>query len=497
MCQSGKGLHRRGRRAKLWCVRAIAHTKLKFLCRVAEGLSGAEEHSGAEEWMMRQRKSSGKELRFWWRQRIAVGLALVLLLLFSGRAFAAEVLSGDPYILPRGEVVNDDLYVTGGEVIIDGTIEGDLVVAGGYVEVNGVVMGDLLAAGGAVVIAGAIQDDVRAAGGAVILSGSVGDDMFGAAGGGWPGARVVPMVMPAGTMGTQARNVPQGLQINAGSTIGGDLYIAGGQGTVAGSIGSNLVAAMGSLTLAGRVAGDANLTASSLTVQDSTVVQGELSYATRDDTVIPEGVAASVVAQPPLDDTPAAPERRPVRDFIGWLLRTALVLAGYLIAGWLLWSFAPRQITDPVAVMEARPMEAGITGLLAAVAVVPLGAAVAFLAGLFWGWFPGSLIVVMFVLGLVALIWLLSPLLTGLWVGRKIGEWTGAVDGELPRLLVGIATIVLAARILAVIPCIGDLAFQVIFLGSFVLAVGSWFLARRHPPAEAVLLPAPVSPAVY
>jgi hypothetical protein len=222
-----------------------------------------------------------------------------------------------------------------------------------------------------------------------------------------------------------------------------------------------------------------------------------LRYSTDGGTTIPEGVAASVVATPQEEDTAVTETGNPVGDFFGWLLRTALILAGYLIAGWLLWSFAPRQITGPVAVIEDRPMVAGITGLLAAVAVVPVGAALTFLASLFWGFFPGGVILLTFILGLVALIWLLSPLVTGLWVGRRIGQMLGAPDSELPRLLVGITTIVLVGRVLTLIPCAGDLAFQVIFLGSFILSVGSWFLARQRPPQEPALLPAPVAPAVF
>ncbi|MCC6456745.1 MAG: polymer-forming cytoskeletal protein [Caldilineaceae bacterium] len=428
----------------------------------------------------------------WWRQRMAIGLAVVMLLLFSGTALAAEVVQGDPYILPRGEVVSDDLYVTGSEVIIDGTVEGDLVVAAGYVEINGVVMGDLLAAGGAVVITGVVQDDVRAAGGGVILSGSVGDDFFGAAGGGWPGMAAIPAMA---TMQIQDRSIPQGLQVAAGATIGGDAYVAGGQGTVAGSVGRDLNAAMGILTFGGRVAGDANLNAESLTVQESALVQGELRYSTGRDTVIPEGAAASI-EQRPLDRDTAAVSRNPVRGFFFWLWRTTLALAGYLLVGWLLWAFAPRQLTGPAAILEERPVEAGIIGLLIAVAVLPVAAALTFLAVIFWGWFPGAVIMLTFIFGLAALVWLLSPVITGLWVGRKLAQATGVVEGDLPSLLLGILVIVLVGRLLTVIPCIGDLAFQLIYLASFALAVGSWFLARRNPAQPPALLPAPVAPAV-
>lgn len=428
----------------------------------------------------------------WWRQRIAVGLALIMLLLFSSTAFAAEVLQGDPYILPRGEVVNDDLYVTGSEVIIDGTVEGDLVVAAGFVEINGVVMGDLLAAGGAVVISGVVQDDVRAAGGGVILSGSVGDDFFAAGGGGWPGMGAVPMA----TMQVQDRNVPQGVQVAAGSTIGGDAYIAGGQGLVAGSIGRDLAAAMGAFTLSGRVAGNANLTAESLTVQPGASVQGELRYSTDSEAAVPEGVAASVVERPRDENEVASTTGSPVSNFFRWLWRTALALVGYLLVGWLLWTFAPRQINDPVAVVEDRPMEAGIMGLLVAVAVLPIAAALTFLGVIFWGWFPGGLIMLAFVLGLAAVVWLLSPVITGLWVGRWLAQATGAVEGELPRLLLGIAAIVLVARVLTVIPCIGDFASLMIYLASFALAVGGWIMTRRRPTSPPAALSAPAAPPV-
>jgi hypothetical protein len=221
-----------------------------------------------------------------------------------------------------------------------------------------------------------------------------------------------------------------------------------------------------------------------------------LRYATEGDTVIPEGVAASVVRREVENDR-VTEVRNPVWSFFAWLLRTALILVGYLLAGWLLWSFARRQITEPVAVMETRPMEAGLIGLLAAVAVVPVGAALTFLAILFWGWFPGGVIILSFIFGLVSLLWLLSPLITGLWVGRRISAITGIADesaSELPRLLVGITVIVLVGRVLTIVPCAGDVAFQVIYLASLALSVGSWFVARRQPPQQPALLPVPVAP---
>lgn len=42
----------------------------------------------------------------------------------------ATLASDDTYRLPAGQVIEDNLYVTGGEIIIDGKIDGDLVARG-------------------------------------------------------------------------------------------------------------------------------------------------------------------------------------------------------------------------------------------------------------------------------------------------------------------------------------------------------------------------------
>jgi hypothetical protein len=174
-----------------------------------------------------------------------------------------------------------------------------------------------------------------------------------------------------------------------------------------------------------------------------------------------------------------------------------LILVGYLLVAWLVWAFAPHRIENSVAVMEARPMEAGAIGLLAAVLALPLVGVLTFIGTLFWGWFPGGLFVGAFFFGLVALVWLLSPIFTGLWVGRKLGRMVKSSSGDLFHLLLGTAVIVMVCRLLTVIPCLGDLLFQVIFLVSFALTVGSWLLRLRRPPQETALTPVTATPAVF
>jgi cytoskeletal protein CcmA (bactofilin family) len=410
-------------------------------------------------------------------------LAGIIVLFLSGTALAAEIAGGEVYILSRGEVIADDLYVGAGQVLIEGTVEGDVVATGGYVEISGVVMGDVLAAGGGVVISGAVQDDARLAGGGVLVTGSIGDDLV-AAGGGVPGAGLIPLPFAAQL---NRGGVPQGVQVAPSATIGGDSFLAGGTGVVAGSIGGDLAAAMGALTFSGEVAGDANLNAGSLTIDESGRVEGTLHYATDDEIQVPAQVATTVEREPvPQDEERTAASR--LTGFLWWMLRTALIVIGLAVLGWLLWTFAPRQVRQPVETLERQPVESGIYGMLVAVAVLPLSGALVLLAVLIWGWFPGGVVMAAFLFGLFALIWLISPLVTGLWLGRRLARVSGWGLGDLAALLLGLVLIVLLGRVLALIPCVGSLAYWVLYLLSFALAVGAWVLARR-PPGEGAALP--------
>ncbi len=165
----------------------------------------------------------------WFRTRrgqrlVAVSLVVLALVLGgAGAALAAQMEEGEVYRLAAGEVVADDLYVSAGEIYIDGTVEGDLVAFGGYIEVNGEVTGDLISSGGGIVVNGKVGDDVRAAGAGIRINGSVGDDLLVAGGGTAPGAPPFPMQI-------DGRQIEQGVWVSSDATVGGDAYLVGGTG---------------------------------------------------------------------------------------------------------------------------------------------------------------------------------------------------------------------------------------------------------------------------
>ncbi|MDD4319906.1 MAG: polymer-forming cytoskeletal protein [Candidatus Peribacteraceae bacterium] len=81
-----------------------------------------------------------------------------------------NVAGGKVKILSR---VGDDVRVAGGDVEIRGVINGDLLVAGGTVTVgsDAVVMGEAYVSGGQVVVRGTVNRNIKANGGSVILEG--------------------------------------------------------------------------------------------------------------------------------------------------------------------------------------------------------------------------------------------------------------------------------------------------------------------------------------
>ncbi len=411
-------------------------------------------------------------LRRVWRP---LGVIALLVFLLSGRAFAAEVVDAEnSYHLPQDQTISDDLTVTAQEIIIDGTVEGDLVAFGAYVEVNGTVTGDLIAAGAEVRINGVVQDDARVAGAGVHITGNVGDDLFAAAGGSWPGFAMFP------SMSAPGRALTPGLTTAPSAIVGGDAYLAAAQATVDGAVRGNLTAGMESLLLRATVDGDAFLYVNKLVSGETAQVRGNLHYsAPAESASLPQvdGTVTRVTPEPRPQPEPSPAQ--PVWNVLWWLLRTVMLLAGTFLAGALLWQFAPKLLRRPVTALERRGAEASLYGVLIAAALIPVSGALIFIGVLFWGWFVGGIVVSAFLFGLIGLAWVFSPLVTGLWLGRWLFRVAHTSRGDFYAMLLGSGLIVLTARLLSIIPCLGGLVSWLVYPLSFALAIGGIVLARR------------------
>lgn len=392
--------------------------------------------------------------RFW----LSVALGIALSVTMTQIARAAAPVGADVYRLPAGQVIADDLYIAASEIYIDGTIEGDLVAAGQTIVINGTVTGDALLAGASIELNGQVEGDMRAAGAEIAIAGVVGEDLI--AGGG--GSTMAPL-----TVG--ARQLSPGIRLAESAQVGGDALLGGGAGQIDGAIGGDLWLGMGTAELAARVGGDAEIAGETLRVADTARISGALRYTSPTTNPALEAIAATAQYTPP------APEQRPdpAAAVLGWVLRTALALAGFALLAWLTMRLAPQLLTSPASTLAAQPGRAGLYGLLTALlfVFVPLASALLmFVMGLFWGWFP-ALALGLALFGALAVLWFLSPLVTGLWLGRRLATALGREASDLTALLGGALLLALLGRI----PVVGWL----VSLVSFVLTLGALIAVRR------------------
>lgn len=144
---------------------------------------------------------------------------------------AADFRSGDNVVIGAEEVVDDDLFVSGNRVEINGTVRGDLFAAGAEVVVNGDVEGSLVIAGQTVNVAGSIGGSVY--GGAYSLT-----------------------VGPEAEVGRNLYFGGFSLTTASGSTIGRSLYAGSYQTIHSGEVANNLEVSSAALEVNGRVGGD-------------------------------------------------------------------------------------------------------------------------------------------------------------------------------------------------------------------------------------------------
>ncbi len=385
---------------------------------------------------------------------LVLTLVVFLAVAVSSAALSAELADDQIYMVAQGEVVDDDLYVGANEIYINGIVKGDLIAGAQYIEIGstGVIEGDLWAASSSVVVAGTVLDDLRVAAGGVEVSGLVGDDAFLTGGGG-------PFEF---SFDTGFPSIEQGVHISG--EIGGDLFAFAGGADISGTVGGDFFGATGALDFAGVIGGDAEIQASELNIDDTARIGGELKYTATEPLELPAGFARDISfeAQEPDEDVGGSI----VGAFIRWVLRTAAIVIGVGILGWLLFRFRPNTLLRPAAAIRANPLETGVYGLIAAVLLIfiPIASIILVIfTAAFWGVLP-AIAMFVFLVAASALGWFFSPLLTGYWLGEAIGQRWGGDRAPFYLLLLGTLLIVILGRI----PILG----WIVYLLSFLLALG-------------------------
>jgi cytoskeletal protein CcmA (bactofilin family) len=182
--------------------------------------------------------------------KILLLLSLLLIITFPPLSYAASFRSNNDRItINAGETINEDLYIAGGEVIINGTINGDLFVTGGTVSLNGTVADDVFVLSGRLSINGTINDDLRSIGGNTEINGRIRGDFL--------------------SLGGDVKITDRG-------RIDGRSYISSGKVSISGQIQNiNISAAEIEIRNTARIGGDVNyISTNEPSIEDGAIIGG-------------------------------------------------------------------------------------------------------------------------------------------------------------------------------------------------------------------------------
>ncbi len=368
------------------------------------------------------------------RYLILTAVAVLVLAAFSP-AVALDTRTGASARVGQGETVDDDLYLFGGRVSVDGRVRGDLIAAGGLIRVRGQVDGDVLAGGGTIEVSGPVGASIRALGGTILIEGLVGGDAVVAGG----SAEIEP----------QAR-------------IRRDLAVAGGNVALRGAVGRNVKVAGGRVEIAGAVDGNVVVRGGEVVVLPSASVRGNLTYSSDQPvTIAPGARVLGTVTQDPYPVRPM-PSRRAlagfriafgVFDFI-WMLVLGLVMVAVIPSG----------VQTVANTLRDRIWASLGSGLLLLIAV-PVAVIVLFI------------ILVGIPLALVVLLaQILALFVSHAAAGLAIGQVVAVRLSRYWQVAIGIAIIALATHV----PYVGLLVrFLIIALGLGAVVLAIW---RPRPP---------------
>lgn len=310
-------------------------------------------------------KSRALKIRLAWLGLIALSL-VVLLGIALPSAEAADFREGDRIVIAADQVVNDDLYVFGREVVIDGTVKGDVYGFATTLTINGTVERDVIAGAQTVILNGAVGDTARV-GGQVVQFGD------------------------SAKIGHSALVGAFSLETRPGSVIDYDLLFGAFQALLAGTVQHDVVAGANGIVISGTVGrnvrvsvggdGDAgpspmlfmpgptvatpNVPAG-LTIAPTAKIGGDLIYESTRPVQIPQGavVTGPVVQQTPVPDTsgekaPPTPEQvqqqqtqQTIDYFLDALRRFVILLLVGLLVLWVL----PKWIQSMADFIQTKPL---------------------------------------------------------------------------------------------------------------------------------------------
>ncbi|HUW66576.1 MAG: hypothetical protein E4G94_12270 [ANME-2 cluster archaeon] len=357
-------------------------------------------------------------------------LNIIIILLFILINPAGAVIIFEDESISADTVINDDVIISGDNVIIQGTVLGDVIATGGQVEITGNVTGDLMVGAGRVIIDGVVGDDLRVGAGELIINGHVGDDL----------------IVFAGS-----------IIISDDAKIGGDIAFGSGQMDLKGMVQGNVSGGAGDFTLAGQVGGDVDLEVENLNILQTARINGNLKYSSPEEVSIASGIVGESIEF--IKEERKGVETVAGSSVIGWLIRYLFLLVLGLVA----LALMPNRTVAIARAIPENPLKNLVFGLVLLVA----------------GFLVSILLLVTVIgipLGIILLfetflVMYAARLFFGLWLGRLIFSRLGKESRPWMDMVLGLFVLFIFTSL----PWVGGL---ICLMVTFV-AIGGLFIEQK------------------
>jgi hypothetical protein len=193
-------------------------------------------------------------------------LAVLILAFATAPVMAADLRGGTVVTIGAGEVIEEDLYIGGQEIVIDGTVNGDVVAAGTEVTVNGIINGSVIVVAQTITINGHITRGAKLGANDITINGTIDRDLI-----------------AGGTT----------ITITSNSVVGGDCIVGTGTLLADGEIKGDIKSAAGEASINNGVGGDVVLEVDSLHIASTASIGGSLTYTSKKEADIESGAEIS------------------------------------------------------------------------------------------------------------------------------------------------------------------------------------------------------------
>lgn len=336
-------------------------------------------------------------------------------------------------------ILDEDAYLFGRTILIDGKAEYGVNSCGRKIIVNGVINEELMALSQILEINGEVKDNVKAAAQEININGIIGRNVMGCS---------------------------TDLMLSKKAKINGSLKAFCSSAIIDGVIGKNLRLKAKDIKISGIINGDANLCSNNI-IFSSAVINGNLKYESSTELIIPKDTKIKGKVEWVRHNYSSAERKTIAASFIAFIIGILFVIRialfiGMIIIAIIIIKISSRQVIVITDAMRTSFLKSIGTGVLVVIIIPLISLILLFtLIGI-----PVSI----FLIFALMIIWYVSKIFVGLFIGKAILDFFRK-DGKSSLILSFIIGIILFKLItwIPVIGCLLGMLAAVWAIGAFVI----------------------------